>query len=138
MYNNRLKEARLQRGLTQEDVAKRIGVFKTTVSGYETGRSEPCMLHLTKLMEIYGVDANWLFQDEMASIRLAKENTSLTPSEAELLGLYRQLNEQGQALALSTIRAMAGNPAMKEDAISSEFRITCPFSKNPCISRHFC
>ena len=71
-------------------------------------------------MKALNVDANFLLQDEMASIRLAKENTSLTPSEAELLGLYRQLNEQGQAHVSATARMAAGNPDMQKSGTASE------------------
>ena len=118
MYNNRLKEARLNAKLTQEDVAKRIGVFKTTISGYETGRSEPCMAHLISLMEIYGVDANWLLQDEMAEPDVAE--TPLSSDEAELLALYRRLNSEGKSLVTATARMAAGTPDMQKENISSE------------------
>ena len=119
MYNSRLKEARLRSGLTQEDVAKRIGVFKTTISGYETGRSEPCMAHLITMMDIYGVDANWIFQEEMERAN-KKQILSLSPSESELLALYRRLNEQGQGYVMTTARMASENPEMQKSDTASE------------------
>lgn len=113
MYNNRLKEARIKCGLTQEDVAKRIGVFKTTISGYETGRSEPCMAHLVSLLEIYGVDANWLFQDEM------HYGDNLSPDELDLLLLFRGMNTETKAAVMATVRIMAGNPDTQKEKPSS-------------------
>ena len=35
--NNKLKERRIELGLTLEEVAKHVGVSKTTVSRWETG-----------------------------------------------------------------------------------------------------
>ena len=36
--NNKLKERRIELGLTLEEVAKHVGVSKTTVSRWETGK----------------------------------------------------------------------------------------------------
>lgn len=60
---SRLKEARLRRGLTQEDLAKAVGVTKGAIGNYETGVSSPKEAVLIKLMNILGIDANYLYQD---------------------------------------------------------------------------
>ena len=58
-FIDRLKAARLEKKLTQEQLAKEIGVAKPTYNGYEKGNSEPNMLILSKLMKVLGVDANY-------------------------------------------------------------------------------
>ena len=78
-FIDRLKAARLEKKLTQEQLAKEIGVAKPTYNGYEKGNSEPNMLILSKLMKVLGVDANYLFQDEMQIHR----ETHATPTEME-------------------------------------------------------
>lgn len=60
---SRLKEARLRRGLTQEDLARAIGVTKGAIGNYETGVSSPKESVLIKLMSALGIDANYLYQD---------------------------------------------------------------------------
>ena len=40
-FSQRLKEARLAKGYTQQEVADQIGVAKSTYSGYENGFREP-------------------------------------------------------------------------------------------------
>lgn len=40
-FNQNLKKAREQKGLTQKDVAEIIGVAKSTYSLYESGSREP-------------------------------------------------------------------------------------------------
>ena len=87
-FNDRLKEARLSSGLTQEQLANEIGVAKSTVTGYEKGNSEPNMVTVQRIMETLNVDANFLWQDEM------KNTTQLviSMSEKELLKKYRSLD----------------------------------------------
>ena len=76
-FNDRLKEARLSSGLTQEQLANEIGVAKSTVTGYEKGNSEPNMVTVQRIMETLNVDANFLWQDEM------KNTTQLVISMSE-------------------------------------------------------
>lgn len=64
-FKDRLKEARLNKGMTQEQVAEKIGVAKSTFTGYEKGNSEPSMLTISKIMKILDVDANFLWQDDV-------------------------------------------------------------------------
>ena len=59
----RLKEARLARKMTQEDLAKAVGVTKGAIGNYETGVSSPKETILIRLMEILKIDANFLYQD---------------------------------------------------------------------------
>ena len=59
----RLKQARLARQITQEDLAKLVGVTKGAIGNYETGVSSPKEPILVKLMEVLGIDANYLYQD---------------------------------------------------------------------------
>ena len=76
-FNDRLKEARNNVGLTQEQLAKKLGLAKSTITGYEKGTSEPNMITVKHLMDILKVDANYLLQDEMTG------STSLIVSSDE-------------------------------------------------------
>ena len=59
----RLKEARLAKQITQEDLAKLVGVTKGAIGNYETGVSSPKETILIRLMDALGIDANFLYQD---------------------------------------------------------------------------
>ena len=50
-----LEAARRNRGLTQSQVANRIGVSKTTVVNWEKGRTRISYAALTKLSNLYGI-----------------------------------------------------------------------------------
>ena len=88
-FNQRLKEARINARLTQEQLAERIGVAKSTLSGYENGNREPSVAIIAKAMQILQVDANYLYQDEMGN---------LTQSEMSHMEKYRSLDRHGREL----------------------------------------
>lgn len=46
---------RLEKGLTQNEIAKRLGVSRSAYTYYETGRSEPSISSLIKLSDFYEV-----------------------------------------------------------------------------------
>lgn len=64
-FKNRLKEARLRKKMTQEQLGELVGVAKSTITSYEKGNSEPDMMKMYKLMMALDVDANYLLQDEV-------------------------------------------------------------------------
>ena len=51
-FNENLRKARLEKKLTQQQVADLLGVAKSTYCQYETGASEPNILRLKKLTKI--------------------------------------------------------------------------------------
>ena len=86
-YNSRLREARKNAGLTQTELGNMVGCAKTTITGYETGKSEPSMAMLSNIMHALNVDANFIFQDEVRE----HHESHATPSEMEgtARGFYR-------------------------------------------------
>lgn len=90
--NERIKEARIAKGITQEQLGSLIGVAKTTVAGYEKNR-EPTAAKVGEIADVLGVDISFLFQDEVKVIR----NSRATPEEMEkLVKKYRLLDTFGQ------------------------------------------
>lgn len=96
-FNDRIKEARLASGLTQEQVADKIGIAKSTLTGYEKGNREPSIPTVKKLMDILNVDANFLYQDEMTELRQVDE-TYYSKIEQEVIKKYRCLDNRGREL----------------------------------------
>ncbi|MEQ1710152.1 MAG: helix-turn-helix domain-containing protein [Hyphomicrobium sp.] len=60
VFGKRLREARLRAGLSQVDVAKRIGKSKQLASAWELGRAEMTATTLGEFARIASTDANWL------------------------------------------------------------------------------
>jgi transcriptional regulator with XRE-family HTH domain len=57
---NRLLELRNKRNMRQEDVAKKIGVGRTTYAMYEQGKREPDYETLLKLADLFEVSTDYL------------------------------------------------------------------------------
>lgn len=57
---NKLKELRLAKNMNQECLAKQLGIARTTVSMWETGKAMPRVDTLRKLAEIFGCSVDEL------------------------------------------------------------------------------
>ena len=82
-FGNRLREARLAKGMTQEELASAVHVTKGAIGNYESEISSPKESILISLMKVLDVDANFLFQDLVnfhADIPLSSEEKKLVYS----------------------------------------------------------
>lgn len=59
-FNDRLREQRLEKNLTQKEVAALLGVSTTCYSGYEQGYREPDFKTLIKICKVLNVSADYL------------------------------------------------------------------------------
>lgn len=67
-FNERLKELRNRRSLSQADLADAIGVSKSAVSMYERGERNPDFETLEAIADFFNVDMNYLLGKESGSI----------------------------------------------------------------------
>lgn len=58
--NNRLRETRLERGISQEEIAKAIGVSRSTYTNYELGNREPSLQTFVKICDFFDISADYL------------------------------------------------------------------------------
>lgn len=69
-FGNRLKELRKVHGLSQDKLAKIMGVTRSAVSQYERGVREPQLEMMEFLADYFNVDYNYLLGSEDVSIRI--------------------------------------------------------------------
>lgn len=89
---SRMKMRREELGMTQTQLAEKIGVTKGAIGNYETDANSPKASMMYKIFEALQCDANYLYQDDMfdaASVMLPED-------EREMLRLYKQLNQEGK------------------------------------------
>lgn len=60
IVGDRLKKMRKERGLTQTDLAKEIGISLTSVKQYELGNRVPDKFNLTKIANYFNVLEDWI------------------------------------------------------------------------------
>lgn len=93
-FGERLKKYRLQNELTQELLAERIGVKKSTIAGYERGNREPDVAKIKSLAHVLGTTA-----DELLGISLQDEKSPGLSTEAMKVAKdYDGLTVPGQRL----------------------------------------
>ena len=56
-----LKQLRLQKGLTQPQLAERLGISRSAISMYERGEREPDTATMEAIAALFGVDMNYLY-----------------------------------------------------------------------------
>lgn len=59
-FGKKLREVRLQKNLSQGDIARILGVHRSYISGLERGRRNPSLLTVQKVAKALGVDAKKL------------------------------------------------------------------------------
>ncbi len=59
-FAQKLKKAREETGFTQREVAKELNMKQATIASYETGRTQPDIETMCRLIDFYQINANWL------------------------------------------------------------------------------
>ena len=63
----KLKSARVQAGMTQEQAAEALGVSRQTVSNWETAKTYPDIVSVVKMSDLYGVSLDRLLKGDQAA-----------------------------------------------------------------------
>ena len=96
-----IKQARMEKGYTQEELAEKVGVKKSAVAKWENGRvSEIKRSNLKKLSEALGLNPNKLLGDiELDPISVADElaDIYLDVELRKMIAEYQKLDNQKQA-----------------------------------------
>lgn len=74
MFNERLKEIRKEKNVTQGQVAEYIGTTRANYTGYETGARKPPHDKIIKLANFFGISTDYLLG--LTDIKTPKKNLS--------------------------------------------------------------
>jgi len=55
-FGKRLREARLKKKMSQGDIAKKLGVHRSYISGLEHGKRNPSLLTINKMAKAIGIE----------------------------------------------------------------------------------
>ena len=112
-----LHTLRKQRGLTQEQVAKALGIDRSSYTYYELGRTEPSVESLLKISKLFGVSVDVLLEQDssekqpilMDTPLRSKETVAeltakaLTDPELEWLYFFRKMDNDQKAAWLNVL-----------------------------------
>lgn len=106
-FGEKVKDLRIQNGLTQKELAKAIGVSTRSLINYETGRCYPRQASVVaKLSEKLGVTADYLLSDEPGMQVVGEESRSADALVEELTALFAggRLSEEDRDAAMQAIQ----------------------------------
>ena len=123
--SNNLRQLRLNSGMTQEQVAEKIGLTRQALSSYESGRTRPDIDMLVRLSEVYETDIDGIVygQDRaLKSLRIIKRVSLF------LHAIITLLTVMSSAFLWSANRFYAIQPGLvlagEEIVLQSRFRLT--------------
>lgn len=103
---NVYKKLRKTRGLSQIQLADRLGLSQTTVSQWETERTTPDVKMIAVLCDFYGVSADYLLGRTDNPLSIVPRETpyvEVTPFEKSILEAYRALPKAEQTVVCRSL-----------------------------------
>ena len=84
-FNKKLKNARVQSGMTQENVAEKINVSRQTISNWENEKSYPDIISVIELSNLYSISLDVLLKGDEKMIEHLEESTNVVKSNQKMI-----------------------------------------------------
>lgn len=91
---DKIKNLRVNSGMNQVQLAKRLGVTKSAVNSWETGTNSPSLSYIIKLAQIFGVSTDYLLG---VNERLTVDITTLDEEQKQAVIFMIKLFERDNA-----------------------------------------
>lgn len=99
----RIRRLRKERGMTQEQLAEDVGVSRSAVAQWETGRAGQLTTNLARIADVLGVGLEHLTHGPVrGGVRQAASSDELA-----IVRLYRECRSEDRQLLLRTARRLA-------------------------------
>ena len=85
-----LQKLRKEKGMTQEQLAEKLGVARRTISRWETGSNMPDLNMLIELSDFYAIDLREILSGERKSEQMNEEMKETVLQVAEYVTRIRQ------------------------------------------------
>lgn len=84
---DKLKEARLKKNMTQEEVAEKIFVSRQSISNWENNKTYPDIGNVIALSDLYEISLDELLKGSDSFMKHLEESTDLVKSNKKLIGI---------------------------------------------------
>lgn len=123
MISDGIRKARKAAGITQEELAKELGINRATISKYESGAITPSIQQLCNIAVVLQTDVGQIMGGEFTFQRLMEISNSqalnLTTNarayRVSLLASYDELNEEGQRIAVERVEELTEIPRYRAE-----------------------
>ncbi len=120
-FPERLITLRLNKRMTQKDLAIAVGLSKNHIGRYERGLSEPSIDSLLRLAEVLGVTSDYLISGSTEDAARADFE------DRELLSMFKeveQMNPERKNMVKEFLRAMINQEKIREMTLKSDEKIS--------------
>ncbi len=126
LIGDRIKAARLAKGLSQEQLGEKLGVSFQAVSTWEQGKFLPDAERLPELAKVLDLSLDSLFTEE-------KKNWELKPVNSDVSHMYTFVKGRAQMLGLSQTLAVMEllRPAHGAQQRRSKYGFECSYMAHP-------
>lgn len=96
-----LKKLRLESGISQKELAEKLGVSPTNIYNYEIGRTQPSIEWLIKIADFFDVSVDYLIErtDDFGNIK--KSDVEIDKTTQRLLKILSTFNERQKERVLA-------------------------------------
>lgn len=99
-FSNMFSYLRKREGLSQAELADKLGIAKSTVSMYERDERKPSFEMLEIIADFFNINMDTLVGGGDAS---AYPSDSLSPTERRLVSAWRQADEKDRRIVATTL-----------------------------------
>lgn len=100
-------DLRIERGISQKELAEAIGVSQSTIAKLEVGRNEATASTIRKLAKFFDVSADYLL--ELEDLGSSGMPAPATAEERKILENFRRLSPELKKIATDTLKLWTSN-----------------------------
>ena len=95
MLADRIKNLRESKGLTQADLAKKLGISRSSTNAWEMGISTPQVQYIVELSNIFKVSSDFILGiDKSATLDISELTQEQVILVSEMINQFRELNKK--------------------------------------------
>ncbi|MFC4101042.1 helix-turn-helix domain-containing protein [Paenibacillus xanthanilyticus] len=99
---DRLRELRLRKNISQEEVAKQIGITRSAYSHYEINNRQPVYETLKKLAVLFNVSLDYIIGGEQPT----KPDTQMMPEALEIIRILNSMDQDKRKQSIDRMMAV--------------------------------
>ena len=128
--SDNIKYMRKQMGLTQAELAEKLGLKRPVIGAYEEGRAEPRLQTLTHMASFFGVNIDAIVNTDLST---GESSTDASGKSLRVLPIAIDANDNTERTTLVPVKAAAGYTAGYGDIdfVSSLPTFSLPFPELP-------
>lgn len=112
-FSEKLTALRRQNGISQEQLADRLGITRQSVSKWESGAVMPEIEKLVVLSDLFQVSVDYLVKDQLEMPEVSAAEPARQPLEAKVDALSRQAQENfGSVFCYTSRKKLFGLPLL--------------------------